>query len=71
MHEHVCAWLDGMSYTYGGAGVRLVEAVQGIRTVLSFIVKASICVKRHSFHRYSTSDELLNLGLCHIFKIKL
>lgn len=51
-------------------GVRMVEAAQGIRTVLSFIVKASICVKWHGFHRYSTLAELLNFGLCHIFKIK-
>ena len=54
-----------------GHGVRMVGAVQGIRAVLSFNAKASICVKRHGFHRYSTSVELLNLGLCHIFKIKL
>ena len=20
VHEHVCAWLDGLSFTYGGAG---------------------------------------------------
>ena len=20
MHEHVCAWLDGLGFTYGGAG---------------------------------------------------
>lgn len=53
-----------------GQVVRLVGAVQGIRAVLSLNAKASICVKRHGFHRYSTSDELLNLGLCHIFKIK-
>ena len=57
MHEHVCAWLDGLSFTYGGAGGAVGWAGQGIREELSFIVKASICVKWPGFHRYSTLAE--------------
>ena len=50
--------------------MRLVLACQGIREELYFNVKSAHGVKWPGFHHCCTSAELLNLGLCHIFKIK-
>ena len=60
-----------LSASMVGQGVRMVEAVQGIRAVLSLNAKASICVKWPGVTITAPQMNLLNFGLCHIFKIKL